>query len=151
MPILRDQFVEVMTRGELVVLAIGNVSWSMEFHFALRVAAELQMAGRIAKQAAGDESRRYRVLGSLTNATPDDIRVSRFVRTLPTRLQSEQVGATICGTQVRLRLGRTTAVMPYENALQLAGWLRVRGKEARNRSGEKAHWSKIANTQALNG
>lgn len=42
-------------------------------------------------------------------------------------------------------LGNVEVKLPYETALQLSQWLRVRAKEAKNYAGNTAmHWSLIA-------
>jgi hypothetical protein len=45
---------------------------------------------------------------------------------------------------VRLSIGNADIDMPYETAIQLSQWLRVRGKEAKRRAGDMSrHWSVI--------
>ena len=49
------------------------------------------------------------------------------------------------GDLVRLTIGNAHIDMPYETAIQLSQWLRVRGKEAKRRAGDMSrHWSAIA-------
>lgn len=49
------------------------------------------------------------------------------------------------GGLVRLSIGNADIDMPYETAIQLSQWLRVRGKQAKRMSGDMSrHWSAIA-------
>lgn len=51
----------------------------------------------------------------------------------------------IRGELVRLSIGNADIDMPYETALQLSQWLRVRGKQAKRLAGDQSrHWSAIA-------
>ncbi len=64
----------------------------------------------------------------------------------PSALMSKlhvQVGTE--GDLVTLQIGNVAIKMPYEAALQLSQWLRVRGKEAKRNAGDQSrHWSAIA-------
>ena len=49
------------------------------------------------------------------------------------------------GDLVTLTIGNSTIKMPYETAIQLSQWLRVRGKQAKRQAGDMSrHWSAIA-------
>jgi hypothetical protein len=49
------------------------------------------------------------------------------------------------GEMVKLSIGNAEIRMPYETAIQLSQWLRVRGKEAKRKAGDMSrHWSAIA-------
>lgn len=49
------------------------------------------------------------------------------------------------GDIVCLQIGNSIMKMPYENALQISQWLRVRGKEAKRFAGDTSrHWSLLA-------
>lgn len=51
---------------------------------------------------------------------------------------------------VTLSIGNSTIKMPYETAIQLSQWLRVRGKEAKRRAGDMSrHWSAVAVLEGL--
>lgn len=46
---------------------------------------------------------------------------------------------------VKLSIGNTDIRMPYETAIQLSQWLRVRGKQAKRTAGDMSrHWSALA-------
>jgi hypothetical protein len=146
--ILTQQKVEVDCIGELVVLSVGNVERSMEFHTAIRVAAEMREAARLIKRQCNDQSRRYRTAGSLHDASAPRLPVSKFNRTLPERVKDKDIDAGTDGFQVVLRVQNTYMAMPYDAALTISQWIRVRGKEARNHAGEAAHWSQFATETA---
>jgi len=50
------------------------------------------------------------------------------------------------GPLVVLCIGNAELKMPYETALQLSTWMRVRGKEAKHNAGDESrHWTVIGN------
>lgn len=141
--LLQQTSIEVAAVGELVVLSLGNLAYSMEFDLALQVAADMTAAARDVKKSTGDKSRRYRVAGSMHDATPDKQVLTRFHTKLPERIARKDIGVRLKGAMVVLRLYKTEADIPYEAALSISQWLRVRAKEARNEAGEEAHWSDL--------
>lgn len=59
-------------------------------------------------------------------------------------LKKERIAVESEGDLVVMRLGNVTAKLPYETALLLSQWIRVRAKEAKNRAGDTSrHWSLI--------
>jgi hypothetical protein len=60
-------------------------------------------------------------------------------------MSRQRISVEARGDLVRLSVGNADLDMPYETALQLSQWLRVRGKEAKRRAGDMSrHWSAIA-------
>ncbi len=60
-------------------------------------------------------------------------------------LSKQRMSVEIEGELVKLTIGNSDIRMPYEAALQLSQWLRVRGKEAKRKAGDVSrHWSAIA-------
>lgn len=138
---LQQKLVDVSCRGELVILAIGNIVHSVEFDMALRMSAAMLASARIAKAAAGDLARKRRCGGTLTDASAEKSPPPRFGQELPARLKGFDVYPS--GTIVNLQLGSNVFGIPYDAALTISQWLRLRGKEARNTAGERGHWSVI--------
>ena len=68
-----------------------------------------------------------------------------------TPLLSKQRMAVVAeGEMVKLSIGNADIRMPYETALQLSQWLRVRGKEAKKNAGDMSrHWSAIGLIEGL--
>lgn len=59
-------------------------------------------------------------------------------------LQKQRISVETMGELVRLSIGNTHIDMPYETAIQLSTWLRVRGKQAKRNAGDLSrHWSAI--------
>ena len=59
-------------------------------------------------------------------------------------LSRQRISVEAEGDLVALTIGNATIKMPYETAIQLSTWLRVRGKEAKRRAGDQSrHWSVI--------
>lgn len=60
-------------------------------------------------------------------------------------LSRQRISVEARGDLVRLSIGGADIDMPYETAIQLSQWLRVRGKEAKRAAGDMSrHWSAIA-------
>lgn len=60
-------------------------------------------------------------------------------------LSRQRISVAAEGDMVALTIGNATINMPYETAIQLSQWLRVRGKEAKRQAGDMSrHWSAIA-------
>jgi hypothetical protein len=59
-------------------------------------------------------------------------------------LKRERIAVSSEGALVVMELGNVTVKFPYETALLLSQWLRVRAKEAKRRAGDDSrHWSVI--------
>jgi len=59
-------------------------------------------------------------------------------------LSRQRIAVAAEGTLVVLTIGNVEVKMPYETAIQLSQWLRVRGKEAKRIAGDNSrHWSAI--------
>jgi len=60
-------------------------------------------------------------------------------------LSRQRISVSSEGELVKLAIGSSEIKMPYETAIQLSQWLRVRGKEAKRFAGDSSrHWSAIA-------
>jgi hypothetical protein len=67
-------------------------------------------------------------------------------------LQKQRIEVKAEGTLVVLKIGNAEMRMPYDTAIQLSTWLRVRGKEAKRQAGDVSrHWSVIGNLTAVQG
>ena len=55
-------------------------------------------------------------------------------------LKRERVAVAHEGDTVKLTFGNVEIKMNYVDALQLAQWIRVRGRQAKNTAGDKRHW-----------
>lgn len=59
-------------------------------------------------------------------------------------LSRQRIAVRAEGERVVLTIGNSDITMPYEAALQLSQWLRVRGKEAKRTAGDVSrHWSAV--------
>ena len=62
----------------------------------------------------------------------------------PGLLRRERIAVAAEGDLVVLNLGNVEIKMPYETALQLSQWLRVRAKQAKRTAGDTSrHWSAV--------
>jgi hypothetical protein len=60
-------------------------------------------------------------------------------------LSRQRIAVDTEGDMVKLSIGNADIRMPYETAIQLSQWLRVRGKEAKRTAGDMSrHWSAVA-------
>jgi hypothetical protein len=65
-------------------------------------------------------------------------------------LSRQRLAVDVEGGLVKLSIGNYDLRMPYETAIQLSQWLRVRGKEAKRLAGDQSrHWSAIATIDGL--
>jgi len=65
-------------------------------------------------------------------------------------LSKQRIAVRSEGDLVVLNVGNAELKMPYETALQLSQWLRVRAKEAKRRAGDVSrHWSVIGLLEGL--
>jgi hypothetical protein len=63
----------------------------------------------------------------------------------PSVINPSRVSVSAEGDRVVLEINGTRMVMPYENAITLSQWLRVRGKEAKRNAGDQSrHWHAVA-------
>lgn len=146
--LLQKRAVSVENQGELVILKISQVTWTLEFVVALELAAMIKREARYAKACAGDEGVRRHVSGVLHDAAAEQKRPARATR-LPASLKARDIEVKAEGQVVKVRLGDRSLGLPYVAAPQIAQWLRIRGKMARNAAGEKQHWSKIVRPTVL--
>lgn len=66
--LLKREHIAVSSEGELVVLQIGNAQLKMPYETAFQVSTWLRVRAKEAKKTAGDNSRHWSVIGSLTDA-----------------------------------------------------------------------------------
>lgn len=65
-------------------------------------------------------------------------------------LSRQRIAVVAEGDMVKLSIGNADIRMPYETAIQLSQWLRVRGKEAKKTAGDMSrHWSAIGLIEGL--
>lgn len=141
--LLRRYYAEVSCRGELVLLQLGNLTFSIEFPVALQIAAAMRHEARMAKLFAGVKERGFYCVGVISDLNAPKPKRKRFMENLPELLRARNVTVRQEGQLVLLKFGRAEARIPFETARMIAQWLRVRGKEAKRNAGEKAHWSRI--------
>lgn len=144
MSVVTQQPVEVSASGELVILCIGNMSFSIEFPLALQLAVAIRYHARLAKLNSGRDERGFHVVGVLHDASAQQPKRKRFIERLPELLRPRGLNVDTDGQLVVVTFGRTTLKLPYPAARTLAQWMRVRGKEAKLNAGEHRHWSEIA-------
>lgn len=59
-------------------------------------------------------------------------------------LKRERIAVSSVGDLVVMNLGNVEVKLPYETALLLSQWLRVKAKESKRRAGDVSrHWSVI--------
>jgi hypothetical protein len=138
----------VHTRGELVVVELGNYHFSLEFALALQLAAVMRHEARLIAKGLGVRFRESAV-GVLHDASAPKPKRKRFIEKLPGMLRCRGLEVYGEGHIVMLKAGGVTAGLPFEVAHQFSQWLRLHGKEAKRNAGEHSHWSKIAKPEAI--
>jgi hypothetical protein len=69
----------------------------------------------------------------------------------PGLLKRERIAVSSEGDLVVMTLGNVEVKLPYETALLLSQWLRVRAKDAKRRAGDTSrHWSAIGTLHDAN-
>lgn len=69
----------------------------------------------------------------------------------PNLLKRERIAVESEGDIVKMTLGNVEVKLPYETALLLSQWLRIRAKEAKRRAGDRSrHWSAIGTLHDAN-
>jgi len=64
-------------------------------------------------------------------------------------LKQERIAVESEGDLVVVHLGNVTVKLPYETALTLSQWIRMRAKEAKRAAGDtKRHWSVLGVLEA---
>lgn len=59
-------------------------------------------------------------------------------------LKQQRIAVSSEGDIIHMDLGNVRVSLPYESALLLSQWIRIRAKEAKRRSGDVSrHWSVI--------
>jgi hypothetical protein len=143
--------VEVKSVGEDVVIAVGSWNCRLFFETAVLLAAWMDECARDAKAWASDTKRLLKGVGTLHDAsdknwlnkgqpfTPNGVpRVNRDL------LKKHQIEVRAEGGLVSLTAGTAMMQIPYQAALQISQWIRVRAKESQTRAGDVTrHWSKI--------
>lgn len=144
--------VEVQSVGEDVVLAIGSWNRTMHFETAVMLASWMDECAREAKKWSGNVSFALRGVGTLHDASNphwlnegqpfDPRRVFPVNRDL---LKKHSISVRQEMAMVVLVAGAVEAKMPYQAALTISQWVRVRAKESQLRAGDATrHWSVIA-------
>ncbi len=147
----RPLLVEVKSIGETVVLTMGSWHRTLHFETAILLASWMDECGRNAKAWAEDTKRLLKGIGTLHDAsdhkwitagqpfTPGKVfPVNRDV------LKKHDIAVRQEGGTVVLTAGPTMAAMPYQAALQISQFIRLKAKESQTRAGDVTrHWSKI--------
>lgn len=63
--LLKPEYVEVVSAGELVTIHFGNTPVSMHYEDALRISQFIRLRAKEAKRRAGDESRHWSAVALL--------------------------------------------------------------------------------------
>lgn len=145
-PLLTKQGVEVSSRGELVVLQIGNVDLPMHYEHAFAVSKWIREEGQAIKRLTG-LAKTTRSLGVLEDASakakPLPREAGAAIHVKPKLQDWQRSDVKSEGRLVAIKVGSKTIRLHYSNALKVAQWLRVRAKESRNRAGDVRHWAEI--------
>ena len=63
---LNKQTVSVSTKGQIVVVKIGNTEIEMDYETAIQLSTWMRVRGKEAKNNAGDHSRKWSCIGNRT-------------------------------------------------------------------------------------
>lgn len=137
------------SEGEHVVWQIGNTPIRLHYTVALDLSQEMRTVAALIKEQQGG-AMTTRSLGVLRDASPR--RPSRLLTNTPRPnrgiiVRDPEVHKFVVfadGSLVAVSVRPHTLHLPFEAALTISQWLRVRAKESRNRAGDTRHWSEIS-------
>lgn len=66
--LLKQERIEITSEGELVVMKFGNVEIKVPYETALLLSQWIRVRAKEAKRLAGDTSRHWSLVGTLTDA-----------------------------------------------------------------------------------
>ncbi len=66
--LLKREHMAVNSEGELVVITVGNADLKLHYETALLLSQWIRLKAKEAKRRAGDTSRHWSVIGTLTDA-----------------------------------------------------------------------------------
>jgi hypothetical protein len=151
-PLLQKRNAEVSSKGELVILRIGNVDIPMHYEHALDISRWIRSEAKSAKSLSG-RGKTVRSLGLMEDLAAKAVPLPRqpgVAIHVKQRLQTwHREDVWTVGKIVHVKIGSNTLTFHFETALKVAQWIRVRAKEARNRAGDVRHWSAIGTLEDL--
>jgi hypothetical protein len=148
--------VEVKSIGEDVIIAIGTWNRTLHFEPAVLLASWLDECARDAKIWAGNQHRWLRGVGTLHDASDhrwinagQPFTPGKVYPVNRDRLKKADISVRQAGSTVEFTASTALATVPYETALQIAQWIRLRAKESQARAGDVTrHWSEITKEHA---
>lgn len=144
-PLLKRSL-EVTSKGENVILTIGNVDLPMHYEHAFDLSAWIREEAAFIKSGTG-LGRVTRSLGMLhddsAKAKPLPHQPGTAIHVKPKLREYRRSDVSSQGRMVLVLIGTNTVSLHFQDALKIAQWLRVRAKEARNTAGDTRHWSEI--------
>jgi hypothetical protein len=145
-PLLTKKNLAVSSKGENVLLQIGNTDLAMHYEHALALSKWMRQEAQWIKRGTG-RGKVSRSLGILHDATPPPAKplpyLGAAIHVKPKLHSYRREDVSTQGRLVSVKVGASTFSLHYENALKVAQWLRVRAKESRNTAGDVRHWSEI--------
>jgi hypothetical protein len=145
-PLLTKQALAVSSKGENVVLQIGNTDLAMHYEHALALSKWMRQEAQWIKRGTG-RSKATRTLGVMQDADGPRLKplpyLGAAIHVKPKLHSYRREDVSTEGRLVSVKVGASTFSLHYENALKVAQWLRVRAKESRNTAGDVRHWSEI--------
>ena len=150
--------VEAKSVGEDVVLSLGSWHRTLHFETAVLLASWLDECARNAKLWAEDTRRLFKGVGTLHDASdhkwimadqPFTPGKDFHVINRDSTLKKHDIAVHAEGAAVVLLAGDAMATIPYQAALQISQFIRLKAKESQTRAGDVTrHWSKITQEHA---
>jgi hypothetical protein len=145
-PLLTKQALAVSSKGENVLLQIGNTELAMHYEHALSLSRWMRQEAQWIKRGRG-RGKATRTLGVMQDADAKPLKplpyLGAAIHVKPKLHSYRREDVSTQGRLVSVKVGASTFSLHYENALKVAQWLRVRAKESRNTAGDVRHWSEI--------
>lgn len=128
--ILLKQNISIRQNAEVVLFAVANMIVPMHYPVGFKIAQGLRLAAKAAMQVNGESLSDWRDMAeldesSLTNDPSTYLRPMKF-----------GWSASSKGDRVKFDFGSESLEMHYKDALQLASWLNLKSKQAKEWVGD---------------
>lgn len=145
-PLLTKQGIAVSSKGENVLLQIGDTVITVPYEHAFALSKWMRDEAQTIKQGT-TRAKTMRTLGIMHDASakaqplPHQAGTAIHVKPKLQRYQRSDVQRQ--GRMVLIKIGPHTISLHFESVLKIAQWIRVRAKEARNTAGDTRFWADI--------
>ena len=146
-PLLTKQAMEVIAKGEHVILRIGNTDLTMHYEQALCLSRWMREEATYIKRGTG-RGKTFRSLGTLHDANakppkPAPVAKGVSIHAKPKLLTWHRTDVKTNGRLVSAKIDGQVFEIHFETALKISQWLRHRAREAMANAGDTRPWYEL--------